>query len=141
MLPMASLVGNIAPSRLTRGRDLEVVITYLAFWECGFFQLVDCMVPQVQLARVPLKADGSFEATITDFSADRDTSESAGSAELKVLLRDAKTWNHIGIGLRPTEEFRTTSIGGLAIKPFYPSPMEFEIVEQDMSSTAGTPAH
>jgi hypothetical protein len=140
-LPMASLVGNIAPSRLTRGRNLEVVITYLAFWECGFFQLVDCMVPQVQLARVPLKEDGSFEATITDFSADRHTSESAGSAELDLLLRDAKRWSHIGIGLSPTKEFRTTSIVGLAIKPFYPTPMEFEIAEQGVSSTAGTPTH
>jgi len=140
-LPAASLSGSIGATKLTRGKNLEIVITYLGFWECGFFELLDCRVPQVELARVPLNDDGSFEATITDFSLDRYTSASDGSAELHVTLRDAKTWNPIEIGLRPAKELRTTSIGGLAIKPFYPAPIEFEIVEQSVSSTAGTPTH
>jgi hypothetical protein len=110
-LPMVSLTGNVLQSKLTRGKTLEVVITYEAYWECDFFGLADCQVPQVQLARIPVRADGSFEATITDFSSDRNTSASDNSADLQVLLRDSKTWNPIGIGLRPPEDLRTKTLG------------------------------
>jgi hypothetical protein len=132
-LPMVSLAGNILQHDLTRGKTLEVVITYEAFWECSFFGLADCAVPQVQLARVPVNADGSFEATITDFSSDRNTSASDTSAELHLVLRDSKTWNPIGIGLSPPEDLRTKTLRGLAIKPFYRNPLEFEVVLQKVN--------
>src|SRR5258708_30585318 len=62
-LPNVSLLGNIAPSNLTHGKSPEVVIMYLAFWACSFFELNDCRVPQFQLDRVPLKPDAGFEAS------------------------------------------------------------------------------
>jgi hypothetical protein len=125
-LPTVSLVGHIAHIRRFRNRDLEVVVRYLADWECKFFEFLDCMVPQIELARAPVDENGNFEATFTDFSPERN----AGlhhRAELWVILRDAKTWNPIGAGLRPTPDLRTRSVVGLAIKPFYPPPVQFEI--------------
>jgi hypothetical protein len=126
-LPTASLVGHIAHIGRFRNRDLEVVVRYLADWECKFFEFWDCMVPQIGLARAPVNENGNFEATFTDFSPER-TSPLHHRGELCVILRDAKTWNWIGAGLRPQREFQTRSDTGLAIRPFYPPPVEFEIV-------------
>lgn len=126
-LPTVSLVGHIANSRLYRHRDLEVVVRYLGEWQCRFFELLDCMVPQMELGRAPVNENGEFEVTIVDFSPEQ-KNRPRRKAELWVILRDAKTWNPIGGGLRPTREFRTQSVVGLAIKPFYPPPVEFEIV-------------
>ena len=132
-LPTVSVAGNILQKNLTRGRTLEVVVTYLADWECKFFGMADCMVPQVQLARVPVNADGSFEATIADFSTDHESSASDDSAELLVALRDSKTGNPIGIGLSPPDDLKTMTPGGLAIKTSYPNPLEFVVVTQSVN--------
>lgn len=126
-LPTVSLAGHIAHSRLYRRRDLEVVVRYLGEWQCRFFELLDCMVPQMELGRAPVNENGEFEVTIVDFSPEQKI-RPRHKAELWVILRDAKTWNPIGEGLRPAREFRTQSTAGLAIKPFYPPPVEFEIV-------------
>jgi hypothetical protein len=128
-LPNVILAGNIAASKMTRGKSLEIVIYYLADWACPLFELNDCRVPQFQLSRVPLNPDGSFEASVTDFSSDRNTLASENSSQLRVYLRDAKTWNSIGIGLIPSGDLRI-GMGGLAIKPFYPNPVQFEIVTE-----------
>jgi hypothetical protein len=126
-LPTVSLAGHIAHSRLYRHRDLEVVVRYLGEWQCRFFELLDCMVPQMELGRAPVNENGEFDVTILDFSPEQKL-RPRRKAELWVILRDAKTWNPIGEGLRPPPEFRTQSTVGLAIKPFYPPPVEFEIV-------------
>jgi hypothetical protein len=126
-LPTVSLVGHMANSRLYRHRDLEVVVRYLGEWQCRFFELLDCMVPQMDLGRAPVNENGEFELTIVDFSPEQKL-RPRRKAELWVILRDAKTWNPIGEGLRPIREFRTQSTAGLAIRPFYPPPLEFEIV-------------
>jgi len=125
-LPTLSLVGHISQTRLVRDRDLEVVVWYLGDWECRFFDLFDCMVPQIQLARAPVNENGEFEATIVDFSPEQ-SPPMRHRAELWLALRDAKTWNLIGAGLVPPKELRTRSITGLAIRPFYPPPIEFDL--------------
>lgn len=126
-LPTVTLVGHIAHVRRFRNRDLEVVVRYLADWECKFFELYDCLVPQIELARAPVNENGDFEATIVDFSPEQ-TSPLHHRGELCVILRDAKTWNWIGAGLRPTKELQTRSDTGLSIRSFYPPPVEFEVV-------------
>ncbi len=126
-LPTVSLVGHIAHGRRYRHRDLEVVIRYLGDWECKFFEFSDCEIPQVELARAPVNENSDFEATIVDFSPEQ-ASPLHHRAELWVVLRDAKSWNLIGEGLRPTTELRARSVVGLAIRPFYPPPVEFEVV-------------
>ena len=126
-LPTVSLVGHIANSRLYRYRDLEVVVRYLGEWQCRFFELLDCMVPQMELGRAPVNENGEFEVTMVDFSPEQKM-RPRRKAELWVILRDAKTCNPIGKGLRPSREFRTQSTVGLTIKPFYPPPVEFEVV-------------
>jgi hypothetical protein len=85
------------------------------------------MVPQIELARAPVNENGDFDATVVDFSPEQ-TSPLHHRGELWVILRDAKTWNLIGAGLRPTRELRTRSDTALSIKPFYPPPVEFELV-------------
>ena len=131
-LPTVSLVGHIANSKLYRHRDLEVVVRYLGEWQCRFFELLDCMVPQMELGRAPVNENGEFEVTIVDFSPEQKM-RPRRKAELWVVLRDAKTWNPIGEALRPPPEFRTPSVVGLAIKPFYPPPIEFDIVPTSTS--------
>ncbi len=126
-LPTVSLVGHIANSRLYRYRDLEVVVRYLGEWQCRFFELLDCMVPQMELGRAPVNENGEFEVTIVDFSPEQKM-RPRRKAELWVILRDAKTWNLIGAGLRPPRELQTQSSVGLAIRPFYPPPVEFVVV-------------
>jgi hypothetical protein len=126
-LPTVTLVGHIAHLRRFRNRDLEVVVRYSADWECKFFEFFDCMVPQIELARAPVNENGDFDATIVDFSPEQ-TSSLHHRGELRVILRDAKTWNWIGAGLTPPRELRTRSDTGLSIKPFYPPPVEFELV-------------
>lgn len=126
-LATVSLVGHIANSRLYRHRDLEVVVRYLGEWQCRFFELLDCEVPQMELGRAPVNENGEFEVTIVDFSPEQKM-RPRRRAELWVILRDVKTWNPIGEGLRPAREFRTQSNMGLAIKPFYAPPVEFEVV-------------
>ncbi len=125
-LPTVTLVGHIAHLRHFRNRNLEVVVRYLADWACKFFEFLDCMVPQIELARAPVNENGDFEATIVDFSPEQ-TSPLHHRGELCVILRDAKTWNWIGAGLRPPRELRTRSGIGLSIKPFYPPPVEFQL--------------
>ena len=61
-----------------------------------------CPDPQTELARAPVNENGEFEVTITDFSPEQ-TSPLGHKGELWVILRDAKTWNPIGEGLRPTD--------------------------------------
>ena len=126
VLPTVTLVGHIAHLRRFRDRDLEVVVRYLADWECKFFEFFDCMVPQIELARAPVNENGDFDATFADFSPEQ-TSPLRHKGELWVVLRDAKTWNLIGAGLRPTRELRARS-DMLSIRPFYPPPVEFELV-------------
>ena len=125
-LPTVSLVGHIANNRLYRYRNLEVVVQYMADWECRFFEFADCPVPQIQLARAPVNENGEFEANIVDFSPEQAPTKDR-EAELLVMLRDAKTWNLVGQELRPSKDLRARS-GGLAIRPFYPPPVEFEVV-------------
>jgi hypothetical protein len=111
-LPSVSLAGHIVQNRAFRNKNLEVVVVYLGYWECTFFELPDCQVPQIQLVRAPVDENGDFEATFTDFSPEQDAGLDR-RAELRLTLRDAKTWNHIGVGLRPTKDLQTASVADL----------------------------
>jgi hypothetical protein len=117
-----ALVGRIDNPLLCK-KPVEVRVDYLASWECDFFGLWDCEVPQIELGTVRPDADGAFEIELPDFSSDPTASGSAGGAQLQIVLREVKTWNRIAFLEPQTESLR--ALGGLKILPSYPNNMVF----------------
>jgi hypothetical protein len=135
ILPMVTLTGRIHPVDLIQGKPSEVSIWYLADWECKFFGLADCMVPQFEVAIVKPDANGFFEVELPDFSSDSiagDTKRWEGFAgEFLLVLRETKTWNPIASLQAELSDFRTPG-GRLKIMAAYPSDLIFigEIPDQ-----------
>ena len=123
-LPNTILTGQIRPLSLLRTKPAEVSIQYLAEWACDFFGLADCMVPQFDLGTVQPNDDGVFEIELPDFSADPVASGSGGWAELCLVLREIKTWNHLAM-LEPESEDLRSPGGALKLLPVYPRGMTF----------------
>jgi hypothetical protein len=135
ILPMVTLTGRIHPVDLIQGKPSEVSIWYLADWECKFFGLADCMVPQFEVATVKPDANGFFEVELPDFSSDPiagDKHRWGGFAgEFRLVLRETKTWNPIASLQVELSDLRTPG-GGLKIMAAYPSDLVFigEIPDQ-----------
>lgn len=122
-LPNINLEGQIRSPELLKKKNTEVSVSYLAEWSCQFFGLGDCMVPQIQIGTARPDADGFFEIEIPDFSADPIAGHSIDGAELDLILRDAKTWNHIVMLEPESEKLRTGH--GLKIELSYPRDLAF----------------
>lgn len=123
-LSSITLVGRIKNGRLTDKKPAEVRVDYMAEWACGFFGLVDCMVPQVSLGTASPDAQGIFEIDVPDFSADPISSDSTRGAEFQLVLREVKTWNLIAF-LEPESETLRTPSRALKIVPSYPPNLAF----------------
>src|SRR5258708_39583577 len=106
-LPKVRLEGKIG-SELRTKQNAEVSVIYSAEWACTFFGFFDCMIPQIQLGTAKLDVNGTFAIEIPDFASDPIASPSIDGAELHLLLREAKTWNHIANLEAEVAEFRTT---------------------------------
>lgn len=120
VLPEVTLRGQI-PEGLIRGRKAELMIMYVAHWACEFFGLADCLVPQFQIALVPLDENTTFRVLLPDFGI-RDPSH---TATLRLILRDPKTWNPIAPDLVPElPEYRSEALG-LKIASSYPDALKF----------------
>lgn len=129
ILPSVILTGRIQPVGPLAERPSELVVRYLASWQCQFFGWMDCMVPQIEVATVAPDADGAFEVQLPDFSADPIISASKGlrgiGGEFWLSLRDPKTWNPIA-ELEPEIEDLRTLGGRLKVLSAYPSDLVFE---------------
>ncbi len=123
-IPRVTLSGQIVPNELVRDRNTELVVNYMAFWAHEFFGITDGIVTEFRLATVSPDENGMFQVNLPDLSADGPTS-SRENATLHLVLRDAKTWNHIASSLEPDLlDFRSID-HGLIIRPSYPSHLNF----------------
>lgn len=123
-LPTVSLAGLVSGAHLHGKKPLEVSVEYLASWSCGFFELADCMIPQVSLGTANLDAQGMFHVELPDFSADPTSSESNRGTELQLVLREVKSGNLIAF-LEPELETFRTSGHCLKIVSSYPGDLVF----------------
>jgi hypothetical protein len=113
------------PSELIRDHNAEIVISYMAYWAHAFFGIVDGLVTEFQLAIVSPDKNGRFQVEIPDFRTHTPISSPRAGADLRLMLRDSKTWNHIASHLKPElSEFRS-EYGGLKIQSSYPATLKF----------------
>jgi hypothetical protein len=126
--PLAAVIltGRIQPGDGARDIPSEISIRYSASWECRFYGLVDCLVPQIDLGVVKPDAQGLFEIELPDFHADPVPSrfETDDGGSFSLILRHQHTLNRIA-QLQPSEpEYRTPG-GDLKVLSTYPSNLNF----------------
>jgi len=119
------LSGQIVPGELVRDKNVELVVTYVAFWGQEFFGIIDGAVAEIRLATVSPDANGTFQVELPVFSADVTPSSSQPRASLHVWLRDSKTWNPIASSLEPEVAELRSEDHDLRIRPDYPIGLKF----------------
>jgi hypothetical protein len=119
------LSGHIVPDALATDTNVELVITYMAYWAHAFYGISDGLVTEFHLATVSPDANGMFQVDLPYFSADAEASSPQQRASFRLMLRDSKTWNHIAPNLEPEkQEFRLQE-PGLRIRSHYPDDLFF----------------
>lgn len=113
-LTTVTLVGQVKDKTLLSEKAAEIRVAYLASWACGFFELSDCEVPEIQLGAVRPDSTGRFEIKLPDFAADPIASDSGSGSGFQFVLRDVKTWNPIAF-LEPESQLLRTS--GRLLRP------------------------
>jgi len=130
------ITGYIDPQELPADKPVTITAGLSADWLCGFFHLVDCLVPSVDLGQVGSidpAADGNFEMAIADFSADpllnlvpQPTTNALRVGTVLFVLRD-KLGRTVA-AIRPKGS--TPENQNLTIQRDYPNPIVFEKVRQ-----------
>jgi len=111
------LITGVVPPELIANHNAEIVIEYSGNWES---YIGDGLVHDLELARVPVTADGTFKAEITDYSSSALT-KSAVAACLYFSLRDSKTQNFLSPGPFLTPDLQDLiGLWGLRIQSAYP---------------------
>jgi hypothetical protein len=118
------LSGQIVPTELVRENHAELVVTYMAYWALGFFGISDGMVTEFRLAAVSPDTNGFFQVELPHFSADAGA-DSQRRASFHLLLRDAKTGNHIASHLEPEIPDLRLKDHGLQILSHFPEDLRF----------------
>ena len=129
------LSGQIVPNELTRYGNAEVVITYMAGWAHGFFGIGYGPVTHFELATVSPHADGRFDVNVPLVR--KEATQSTPRASLCLMLRDARTLNHIASNLEPGDAELRSEDRCLQPCTFYPSDIEFTAVHFERSSLKG----
>ena len=124
-LPKVSLSGQV-PSDLIQNKNAELVVTYMAYWAHNFFGIADGAVAGFQLATVFPSKDGTFDVELTDFSVSANVSRFSNEGDLRLMLRDAKTRNHIALNLVPKPPSLKSDYGGLKTLSSYPRNLQFD---------------
>lgn len=115
----AHLSGEILPTELARDDDVEIVITYMAYWAHGFYGITDGFVTQFRLETVRPDSNGMFEVDVPYFSIDA-SSPSEPRASFGLGLRHSKSGNPIPTKLEPDIPELMLKNGGLRIRSTYP---------------------
>lgn len=123
-LPKVSFSGQV-PSELMEGRNAELVIAYMAYWANDFFGIMDGAVAEFHVATFSPDWNGSFQVEIPDFSWGATMSSFRYGADLRLRLRESKTWNPIALNLAPELPKLRSEGGGLKIQSSYPGNMRF----------------
>jgi hypothetical protein len=67
---VVKLPGQITPSELVRDNHAGLVVTYMARWAQGFYEIADGFAAEFRLATVSPGANGTFQVDLPYFSAD-----------------------------------------------------------------------
>lgn len=123
-LSTVTLRGAISPPPSSAG-PLDVEVRYMAFWDHGFFGIVDGAVTDLLVAKAPLNEGGRFQIRIPDFSQDRVTSERQDAC-LMIRVLEHTSWNPVAT-LLPPANLRWRGTGDLKILPDYGSEVLFGV--------------
>ena len=123
------LSGHIVPDALVRDTNAELVVTYMAYWAHTFYGIADGFVTGFRIATVSPDAKGMFQVDLPYFSVDAEASSSEQRASFRLLLRDAKTGNHIASILEPEKQELRLQEHGLRIRSQYPDDLIFTAAE------------
>ena len=123
------LSGQIVPNELAKDSNTELIVTYMARWAHSFFGIVDGPVTQFKLATVSPHANGLFEVNLPLVSQEATLSDP--NTSLCLMLRDAKTWNHIASNLEPNVPELRSEDRCLRTRTAYPSDINFTALHFD----------
>ena len=124
-LPTVSLLGQIVPMDVLKGKRTEVTITHGVLWAHGFFGYRDGIAMTFRAATVIPNEEGRFTVSLPDLTQDAVSSSRKEKGEWQFLLRDVGTGNIIAT-LNPTEA-RNNAVG-LSIRSSYPEVVTFTAV-------------
>ena len=119
------LSGHIVPDKLVRDTNAELVVTYMAYWAHGFYGIADGFVTGFHVATVSPDANGMFQVDLPYFSVDAEASSSEQRASFRLMLRDAKTGNHIASNLEPEKQELRLQDHGLQVRSQYSDDLIF----------------
>lgn len=119
------LSGEIVPNELVRDENVELVVTYMAYWAHGFYGIVDGAVATLRLATLRPDTNGMFEVDLPYFGADAVAFSGELRASFRLMLRNSKTLNPIAANLEPNVPELRLEDGGLRIRSTYPYVLKF----------------
>lgn len=126
-LPTIAFTGKIESGQPVTDPQPVVDVRYMAIWGLTFFGTPDSIVPAIHIATVPLEPTSVFHVTLPDFSKDAVTSSYEAdplNARLNFMLRNAKTWNILGL-LVP--QGSRSQFADLPIRSKYPPEVVFTL--------------
>ena len=127
------LSGQIVPNELAKYGNAELVVTYMAEWAHSFFGIAEGPVTHFELAAVSPHADGHFDVNLPLVSHEPTKSPSS----LCLMLRDARTLNHIASNLEPDDTELRSEDRCLRIRTSYPAEMKFTAGRFEKSNLKG----
>ena len=132
-LPTLVLTGHFDPGQVAL-QNPEIRVYYLADWVLQYFGIYDGMVPQIDLGRAEFigdPANGVFQISVPDVSRDPFVDKNSlpktwevGKGSFDLRLWDVTTRNSLRHLRAKTE---SSPVGGLAVKPTYPTILEFAL--------------
>jgi len=124
-VPTVKLSGRITPSELVAGRNVEVIVTYMAFWAYKFYGIADGMVTHFRVATVSPDLNGMFRVDVPYFAADAAASSKELRASFRLTLLDSQTENPVVWNLEPEMPELRAEDHSLQIRSRYPEDLEF----------------
>jgi hypothetical protein len=130
-LPTIAFRGKIESREQIADPRAVVNVQYVAFWSHHFFGIADGIVSTFEIATVPLEPGSIFHVVLPDFSKDAVTTSYLATlpepnAELRFMVRDAKTWNIIG---KLVVQNARRAFDGLQIESVYPPEVVFTLLK------------
>lgn len=69
-------------------KELQIQVSYVATWQCVFFQLSDCLLSPTLIASVNLEKDGRFKVDLPDFAGDETIASFGESGKFSFSLQN-----------------------------------------------------
>ena len=118
--------GRLDPlGRTSEDRPL-VTVAYWAHWKCEYLGLPDCLLAPLHIARLDVKADGTFTARLPDLANDPALSQFKNKGAFELFIRNPRT-GEVVKSLRPNNGNGSREI---PVAASYPGENTFAVVDQ-----------